>query len=144
MLTAINKKWTLPNISRIIQHRSHFAIILTRKASAMDVLKHLVDLRSVGIEAFVMCDENLSNNSERFLHVPDETLKKFNLKRNQVWDRVFVWLYDRTEIDFVWLIEDDLTWLNGNDMLEFFDRYASDSNDLLCRNRIEFNSKTKE
>jgi hypothetical protein len=56
--------------------------------------------------------------------------------RNRVWDRAFVWLYNQTSIDYVWLMEDDVTWSSVHHMVTLFNKYANTSADLLSRDII--------
>jgi len=119
----------------------HIAIILARRPTTR-VLKHLNALVNVGVDAFVMCDEqpaNYTNVTHRILYVSDESLAQYGLTRNLVWDRVFVWLYNQTWIDYVWLMEDDLTWTNAHHMVNLFNKYANNQTDLLSRD-ITFRS----
>ena len=121
--------------NRIIRHT---AFILARRPS-LKILSHLNALLDVGVNAFLMSDENPSkytNMTERILYVSDESLIQYGLNRNRVWDRVFVWLYNQSSFDYVWLMEDDLTWTNVQHMINFFNRYANDPADLLSRNII--------
>lgn len=121
--------------NRITRHR---AIILARRPS-VKILSHLNTLLNVGVDAFLMSDENPSNYTnmtERILYVNDESLVQYGLNRNRVWDRVFIWLYNQSSFDYVWLIEDDLTWTHVQHMINLFNRYANDPADLLSRNII--------
>lgn len=116
----------------------HTAFILARRPS-VKILAHLNALLNVGVNAFLMSDENPSNYTnitERILYVNDESLVQYGLKRNRVWDRVFVWLYNQSSFDYVWLMEDDLTWTNIQHMINLFNRYANNPADLLSRNII--------
>ncbi len=122
----------------------HIAIILARRPTTR-VLKHLNALVNVGVDAFVMCDEqpaNYTNVTHRILYVSDESLAQYGLTRNLVWDRVFVWLYNQTWIDYVWLMEDDLTWTNAHHMVNLFDKYAMNQTDLLSRQITYRNNET--
>ncbi|UJR26660.1 hypothetical protein I4U23_007977 [Adineta vaga] len=124
--------------------RNHTAIILARQPTSK-VLKHLDALVKIGINAFVMCDEQPSkytNITNRILYVDDETLARYRLTRNRVWDRVFLWLYNQTWIDYVWLMEDDLTWTHARHMLALFNKYEHNTADLLSRNIIYRNNET--
>jgi hypothetical protein len=122
----------------------HTAIILARRPTTR-VLKHLNALVNVGVDAFVMCDErptNYSNVTHRIIYVSDESLAQYGLTRNRVWDRVFVWLYNQTWIDYVWLMEDDLTWTNAHHMVNLFNKYANNQTDLLSRDITFRNNQT--
>ncbi|CAF0850622.1 unnamed protein product [Adineta steineri] len=132
------------SFSKKDQTSRHTAIILA-KTPSVRVLKHLNALIHVGVNAFVMCDEQPSkytNETNRLLYVNDESLAQYGLTRNRVWDRVFVWLYHQISIDYVWLMEDDLTWTNVHHMVDLFDKYANSSADLLSRNIIYRNPGT--
>jgi hypothetical protein len=92
-----------------------------------------------------MCDEqpaNYTNVTHRILYVSDESLAQYGLTRNLVWDRVFVWLYNQTWIDYVWLMEDDLTWTNAHHMVNLFNKYANNQTDLLSRDITFRNNET--
>ncbi|CAF1089002.1 unnamed protein product [Rotaria sp. Silwood1] len=122
----------------------HTAIILT-KTPSIKVLKHLNALLNVGIDAFVMCDQdpsNFNNSTNRILYISDEQLALYGLTRNRVWDRVFVWLYNQSSIDYVWLMEEDVTWSNVRYMVKLFNVYANNPADLLSRNIIYRNKHT--
>jgi hypothetical protein len=122
----------------------HTAIILARQPT-IKVLKHLNALVNVGVDAFIMCDEQptkYTNITNRILYVNDESLAQYGLTRNRVWDRVFVWLYNQSFIDYVWLMEDDLTWTNVHYMVDLFNKYANNTSDLLSRNIIYRNKQT--
>lgn len=117
---------------------THNAIILARKPS-VKVLKHFNDLLRAGVNAYVMCDEEPSmsiNATDHVLYVRDEELTRYGLFRNRAWDRAFVWLYNQSSIDYVWIMEDDLTWTNVRHMVKFFNKYARNSADLLSRSLI--------
>ncbi len=123
---------------------THTAIILARRPT-IKILKHLNTLVNAGVNAFVMCDEDPSkymNITKRILYVNDESLAEYGLKRNRVWDRVFIWLYNQSSIDYVWLMEDDLTWTNVKHMVHLFNKYANNKADLLSRNIIYRNNQT--
>jgi hypothetical protein len=122
----------------------HTAIILARRPT-IKILNHLNALVNVGVDAYVMCDENPSkymNITKRFLYVDDKSLAQYGLTRNRVWDRVFIWLYNQSSIDYVWIMEDDLTWTNVHHMMNLFNKYANNSADLLARNIIYRNNQT--
>jgi len=122
----------------------HTAIILARRPS-IKVLKHLNALVNVSVNAFVMCDEQPSKYikvTNRILYVNDESLAQYGLNRNLVWDRVFIWLYNQSSIDYVWLMEDDVTWSSVQHMVNLFDKYANNKADLLSRNIIYRNNQT--
>ena len=94
-----------------------------------------------------MCDEQptkYTNVTNRILYINDETLAQYGLTRNHVWDRVFVWLYNQSSIDYVWLMEDDVTWSNVHHMVNLFNKYANNQTDLLSRNIIYRNNQTLE
>lgn len=116
----------------------HTAIILARRPS-IKIFYHLNSLLKAGVNAFIISDEQPSNYmimTERVLHVNDEILMQYGLKRNRVWDRVFIWLYNQSSLDYVWLMEDDVTWDNVQHMMNLFNKYANNSADLLARNII--------
>ena len=122
-------------INKSIQHT---AIILARRPS-IKIFYHLNSLLNVGVNAFVMCDERPSKYmimTERVLYVSDQSLAQYGMKRNLVWDRVFIWLYNQSSLDYVWLMEDDLTWISANHMVNLFNQYAHNRADLLARNII--------
>ena len=122
----------------------HYAILLARKPS-IKVLKHLNALVHAGVNAYVMCDEQPSkyiNLTARVLYIDDRTLGFYGLFRNRVWDRAFVWLYNQSSIDYVWLIEDDVIWSNIRHIVHLFNKYASSRADLLSRNVIYRNNQT--
>ncbi|CAF3077126.1 unnamed protein product, partial [Rotaria sp. Silwood2] len=130
--------------SRINKRVHHTAIILARIPS-IKVLKHLNALVNAGVDAFVMCDEEPSkytNSTNRTLYVNNEQLARYGLTRNRVWDRVFVWLYNQSSIDYVWLMEDDVTWSNVHHIVNLFNTYAYNQADLLSRNIIYKNKHT--
>jgi hypothetical protein len=132
------------NYVPINNNNRHTAIILARRPS-IKVLKHLNALINVGVNAFVMFDEQPSKYikvTNRTLYVNDESLAQYGLTRNLVWDRVFVWLYNQISIDYVWLMEDDVTWSNVQHMVNLFDKYANNKADLLSRNIIYRNNQT--
>jgi hypothetical protein len=132
------------NFSPIINPIRHTAIILARRPS-IKVLNHLNALVNVGVNAFVMCDEQPSkyiNITNRILYVNDESLAQYGLTRNLVWDRVFIWLYNQSSIDYVWIMEDDVTWSNLRHILNLFNKYANNHADLLARNIIYKNNQT--
>lgn len=134
------------NSSPVNHSNHHTAIILTRRPS-LKVLKHLYALVKAGVNAYVMCDEQPSkyiNITNRILYVNDESLAQYGLTRNLVWDRVFIWLYNQSSIDNVWLMEDDVTWSNTQHIVNLFDRYADNKADLLSRNIIYKNNDTRE
>ncbi|CAF4241046.1 unnamed protein product, partial [Adineta steineri] len=100
------------SFSKIYRSHRHTVIILA-KTPSVRVLKHLNALLHVGVDAFVMCDEQPSkyiNATNRILYVHNESLAEYGLTRNLVWDRAFVWLYNQTSLDYVWLMEEDVTW----------------------------------
>ncbi|CAF0952286.1 unnamed protein product [Adineta steineri] len=126
------------SFSKIYQNNHHTAIILA-KTPSVRVLNHLNALVHVGVDAFVMCDEQPSkytNVTNRILYVNDESLAQYGLTGNRVWDRVFVWLYNQTSLDYVWLMEEDVTWSSVHYMVDLFDKYANNPADLLARNII--------
>jgi hypothetical protein len=132
------------SLSIINKNIHHTAIILARRPS-IKILKHLNALINVGVNAYLMCDENPSkymNITKRILYVNDESLAQYGLTRNRVWDRVFIWLYNQSSMDYVWLMEDDLTWTNVQHMVNLFNKYANNSADLLSRNIIHKNNQT--
>jgi hypothetical protein len=126
---------------------THTAIILARTPSCT-VLVHLYSLLKSGVNAFVMSDQRPSmltafpsiELSDRVLYVEDTELAHFGLSKNRAWDRAFVWLYNQTSIDFVWIMEDDVTWIDGDDMVGLFDKYTTNRTDLLTKDII-FRSK---
>jgi len=122
----------------------HTAIMLTRQPS-LKVLRHLHALINAGVNAFIMCDQQPStsiNITDRILYVNDENLAQYGLTRNHVWDRVFIWLYNQNSIDYVWLMEDDVTWSNIQYIINLFNKYANNKADLLSRNIIYRNNET--
>jgi hypothetical protein len=132
------------NSFKITNNIRHTAIILARQPS-IKVLKHLNVLVNVGVNAFVMCDEQPSkyiNVTNRILYVNDESLAQYGLTRNLVWDRVFIWLYNQSSIDYVWLMEDDVTWSNVQHIVNLFNKYENNKADLLSRNIIYRNNQT--
>jgi hypothetical protein len=122
----------------------HTAIILTKQPT-IKILNHLNALVNVGVDAYVMCDENpwkYMNITKRFLYVDDKSLDQYGLGGNRAWDRVFFWLYNQSSIDYVWIMEDDLTWTNVHHMMNLFNKYANNSADLLSRKIIPRNNET--
>lgn len=145
-LTSPHPKLGITDSSKHYSTIRPVAIILTRSVSTK-VLRHLNALLRVGVETFVMCDKRplppISNSSERLLYVDDASLARYGLKRNRVWDRVFVWLYNQSSIEYVWLLEDDVTWLEPKYMRQLFDKYANNHTDLLSRNIIYRNKDNR-
>jgi hypothetical protein len=134
----------ISSLSIINNSIHHTAIILARRPS-IKILKHLNALVNMGVDAFVMCDEQPSkymNVTSRILYVNDESLAQYGLKRNFVWDRVFIWLYNQSSIDYVWLMEDDVTWSDVHHIVQLFNKYANNQADLLSRNIIYRNNQT--
>ncbi|CAF0984538.1 unnamed protein product [Adineta steineri] len=132
------------SFSKKDQSHRHTVIILA-KTPSVRVLKHLNALVHVGVDAFVMCDEQPSkytNVTNRLLYVHNESLAEYGLTRNLVWDRAFVWLYNQTSLDYVWLMEEDVTWTNVHHIVDFFDIYTNNHADLLSRNIIYRNQGT--
>ncbi len=124
----------------------HTAIILAKRPS-IKVLKHLIALVNVGVNTFVMCDEQPSKYikvTNRILYVNDKSLAQYGLTRNRVWDRVFIWLYNQSSIDYVWLMEGDVTWSNIQHIVNLFNNYENNKADLLSREIIERNNRTLE
>ncbi|CAF5035454.1 unnamed protein product [Rotaria sp. Silwood1] len=143
-LLSFNSNSISYDFSHINKSIRHTAIILA-KIPSIKVLKHLNALVKVGINAFVMCDEEPSkyiNSTNRILYVSNEHLAQYGISLNLVWDRVFVWLYNQSWIDYVWLIEDDVTWSNIHHIVDFFNRYANNSADLLSKSIIYRNNQT--
>ena len=137
--------WFRTNSSPIVNKTNHHnAIILARRPSVR-ILKHLNALARVGVNAFVMCDEDPSEYTsvvKRVLYVNDTSLAQYGLARNRVWDRVFVWLYNQTSMDYVWLMEDDLTWTSVYHMVNLFNQYANNPADLLSKSLIHKTNQT--
>jgi hypothetical protein len=130
--------------SQIDKSIRHNAIILARRPS-VKILKHLNVLVNAGVNAFVMCDEQPSkytNLTDRILYIHDERLARYGLSRNLVWDRAFVWLYNQSSIDYVWLMEDDVTWSSVDHMVNLFNKYAKNPADLLSRDIIYRSNQT--
>lgn len=121
----------------------HNAVILTRRLS-IKVLKHLNALVNAGVNAYVMCDEppwKYTDLTNRILYIDNEALAQYGLTRNLVWDRVFVWLYKQSSFDYIWIMEDDVTWSNIRHIVNLFDKYTNDTTDLLSR-RIFYKNKS--
>lgn len=124
---------------------SPLLIILTREPTPK-VIQQSNELIEVGIETLIMSDTPLKNENSKYFsrlhYVDDATLKSYGLNRNRAWDRVFVWLYNQSSIEYVWIMEDDFAWANANDVKSFFNQYATDQTDLLARNIIYWSKKT--
>lgn len=122
----------------------HTAIILAKQPTNR-VLRHLNALLKVGVDAYVMCDEDPSKFTDvtpRHVYVTDQSLARYRLTRNRVWDRVFLWLYNQSSIEYVWIMEDDLTWAHVRHMLALFRKYENNPADLLSKDIIYKNNQT--
>ena len=120
-------------------------ILLTREPTAK-VIRLSNELIDVGIETLIMSDTALTNRTSKYLsrfrYVDDATLQTYGLNRNRAWDRVFVWLYNQSSIQYVWIMEDDFAWADANDVKRFLNQYATDGSDLLSRNIIYWSNRT--
>ena len=142
ILSPWNYRSILNSTRKETSQSDYVAIILAREASTK-VMQQLIELIDVGIDAFVMCDKRPVNGTDRLLYVDDTTLQRYGLQRNRAWDRVFVWLYNQSSIRYVWIMEDDTAWADALDVKNFFDKYKSNSADLLSRNIIYRNNATR-
>lgn len=116
----------------------HNVIILARRPTTK-LLKHLDALVHVGVNAYLMSDESLTNYkslSDRVIYVSDQALAQYKLTRNRAWDRAFVWLYEQSSMDYVWIMEDDVTWDSIYHIRNLFEKYSDDTNDLLSKHII--------
>ena len=125
--------------------KSPLVIILTREPTPK-VIQQSNELIEVGIETLIMSDTSLKKENSKYFsrlrYIDDVALKSYGLNRNRAWDRVFVWLYNQSSIEYVWIMEDDFAWADANDVKSFLNQYATDQTDLLARNIIYWSKKT--
>jgi hypothetical protein len=149
-----------------IKNRQHLAIILAAQLKSF-IWKNFRALLCSGIDVYIMFDEIFRINSplrvdsfksrtsrskrsysHRFLYVKNEYLVKFGVRYMKKlpsveftsWDRAVVWLYHRANLNYAWILEEDVQWFNVRNMTYLFDSFVNDTTDVLCDNIVPTNS----
>jgi hypothetical protein len=137
------------------QHKHLTAVILTRQM-VPTVWNNFLSLFCSGINVYVMLDtplKSINNNSilfkHRLLYVSNDVLDKYGViqmnlhhvsLKYDAWSRTIAWLYT-FEFDHIWLIEDDVEWLNVSDIIYLFNLYKTTNTDLIAEHFFTYKDR---
>ena len=122
--------WYLDALDPACPLRNSVVVFMARLLSAR-VLASAVLLRRQCVDAHIMLDKPVNNNSSiSWVHyLPDSELERTGFRyatgrfevATTAWDRALLWCHSYSTADYMWLVEDDVSWSPANALADFIE-----------------------